>query len=197
MKRTISILAICLTVLIVAGVLPFYACNSGDTILSKTKIKDTAILRTEILKSIHSPFVHVDTFIIETSWKICGNSTEDEIPITIDTKLEEKPSLDILAKQIGSTIITMKDFNKIMDTILKYRFHEDYPESLYDTCRINKVHANIRTEKSKTNGNILVYEDYLFADTLKRIFKEFYSDNNDKWHYKINQSFSETLKSGR
>jgi hypothetical protein len=197
MKRIVTISTISLTILVIAVLLFFKTNKLGDTIFRRTQIKDTTLLRTEILKTIKIPFAKTDTLIIETVWKICGNSTEDELPIVFDTKLEDHPYIDNLSKNLGLTVVTMTDFNKVMDTVLKYKFHGNYPESLWDTCRRNKIHASIRTEKSKQNGNILVHEQYLFADTLKSFDKEFYVGNNGKWLYKINQSHVDTLKSGR
>jgi len=197
MKRIVTISTISLTLLVIAVLLFFKANKLGDTIFGRTQIKDTTLLRTQILNTIKIPFVKTDTLIIETTWKICGNSAEDELPITFDTKLEDHPYVDNLSKNLGLTVVTITDFNEVMDTVLKYKFHGDYPESLWDTCRRNKIHASILTEKSRQNGNILVHEQYLSADTLKSYDKEFYVGNNGKWQYKMIHSYVDTLKSGR
>ena len=197
MKRTAIISTIILTILIIAILLILKATKLRGKTIDKTKINDTSVLRTEILNSIKNPFIKTDTLIIETTWNICDEVTGNDLPIIIDTKLEEHPYTEELSEKLGMKVIAMKDFYKIMETVLKYKFHGDYPKSLWDTCRRNKIRATIRTEKSKPRGKILVHEKFLFADTLKSFDKEFYRDENGKWLYKIYETRVDTLNNSR
>ena len=52
------------------------------------------------IKHYQDSICKTDTLIIETTWKICGNSAEDELPITFDTKLEDHPYVDNLSKTL-------------------------------------------------------------------------------------------------
>jgi hypothetical protein len=77
----------------------------------------------------------------------------------------------------------MNDFNKAMDTVLKYRFNNKYPESLWDTCRVNKVAASIRAEQF-TPEQVAVYESYVYNNQEKSI-KKLFALKNGRWTFAI------------
>lgn len=177
-RQLILIPVIILTV--IGGVLIYPKVNRH---LKQRPIKEPDLLRNEIVASIRNPFTQADTLILETTWMFCGNSDPDELPVVFATKLEEENYKQFLARQVNKPVLTMTEFNKVMDTIRIVRFNGDYPPSLWDTCRVGKVSADIKAEQLSPR-QVRLYENYLYADTTKYIRKDFIFDGN-KWTYSI------------
>ncbi len=159
--------------------------------LKQRPIKNPDTLRSEIVKSIRNPFQKADTLILETNWMFCGNSNPDESPVVFETKLEEENYKLLLAKKVNKPVLTMTEFNKVMDEVRKNQFNGEYPPSLWDTCRLGKVSADIKAEQLSP---ILVrlYEYYLYADTAKYFQKDF-TFKGEKWTYSVTNQSTEVL----
>ena len=185
-RRLILIPVIILTV--IAGL---FIYPKVDRYLKQRPIKEANILRNEIIASIRNPFTQADTLILETRWMFCGNSDPDELPVVFATQLEEENYKQLLAQQINKPVLTMTEFNKVMDAVRYIRFNGEYPPSLWDTCRVGKVSADIKAEQLSPRL-VRLYENYLFADTAKYIRKDFAFDGN-KWTYSITDTSSQVI----
>lgn len=179
MKRII----ILISVIILTAIAGLFIYPKVDRYFRQRPIKNADILRTEIIASIKNPFSQADTLILETQWMFCGNSDPDELPVVFDTKLGSEKYRYLLAKQVQTPVLTMSEFQKVMDTVRLLRFSGEYPPSLWDTCRIGKVSADIKAEQLSPR-KIRLYENYHYADTVKYIRKDF-KFNDDKWTYSI------------
>ena len=187
MRQTIFTTLLVITILTIS----YFIFIQTDAYFKKQEPKDGNNLRTEILNNIYNPFKHSDTLILETIWGVCGNSKPSELPIVFDTKLTEPSFMKKLSLQNKISVITMGDFNNVMDTILKYRFHGKYPENLWDICRLNKVHAEIHAEKLSSK-KVRTYENYLYNNINKFIQKDFIYKNN-KWTFRITDSLTRKI----
>jgi len=187
MKRKVKIILLTIAVLsaviIIGWLLNIY--------LNKQPPKEPEELRILIIKSIEIPFVGVDTVIIETDWEFCGNSPSWELPIVFDIQLEEEANKTKLTQHIKKHIFMMSEFNVFMDSIKNTRFEGKYPPSLWDVCRVNKVHVQILAEKLSSK-NVRTYENYLFNDEVKFIQKDFHFADN-KWTYTISDSLMHNM----
>lgn len=159
--------------------------------LKERPIKNPDTLRSEIVKSIRNPFKEADTLILETDWMFCGNSNPDELPVVFDTKLQEENYMLLLSRQVNKPVITMTEFNKVMDEVRNNRFNGDYPPSLWNTCRLGKVSADIKAQQLSPR-QVRLFEYYLYADTAKYIQKDF-TFHGDKWTYSITNHSTEVL----
>ncbi len=177
------------SLLLLARTLP--GCSSATT----TEIKDTVLLRTRILNSIKNPFPSADTFIIDTDGNNCTLGGEFERPLNIATELDKDPLLKSLSANIHKPVISKRDFTKIVDTLVKYRYNGEYPDDLWHNSTRNKISANIHAEKLKESSKILVHETYLFNDSVKHFTKEFYTKAGE-WQYKVTDSSAERLIKG-
>jgi hypothetical protein len=162
-----------------------------DRYFKQRPIKEADLLRNEIVASIKNPFIQADTLILETSWKFCGNSDPDELPIVFATRLEEEKYRQLLAKQVNTPILTIAEFNKVMDAVRNIRFKGEYTPSLWDTCRAGKVSADIKAEQLSPK-QVRLYENYLYADTAKYIRKDF-AFVGGKWTYSITDTSTQVL----
>ena len=142
-------------------------------------LKKAGNLRSVVLASITNPFPQADTFILDTRWIICGNTTPEEIPIIFNTLLDSNIYKNKLADKLHVRVLTIAEFNNVMDTIRKYRFHDEYPPSLWDTCRIGKVTADINAQQL-TSTKVRLYEYYQFNNKEKIIQKDF-TFKDDEW----------------
>ncbi|QKJ32500.1 hypothetical protein HQ865_22965 [Mucilaginibacter mali] len=159
------------SVMFVILVLLTIACN--NRINSKnTPVIAPGDLRTAIIKSLKSPFLKTDTLIVDDEWGFCGNSKPEEIPVIFDLKIDSTIYRAQLFKVTNQTIVTMKEYEAIMDTVLKYKFKGEYPESLWDTCRIGKTIASIHAEQISPT-KVRLYEQYLLNDKSQSLTKEF------------------------
>ena len=156
------------------------ACTPNEAQSPVLKADD---LRALVIESIKNPFFKTDTLILDGGWEFCGNSDPDELPVVFDLKLDSDQYKKDLSRHLSLRVTSMNDFNKAMDTVPKYRFNNKYPESLWDTCRVNKVAASIRAEQF-TPGKVAVYESYVYNDQKKNINKLF-TLNNGKWTFAI------------
>ena len=179
MKRYLILSVFLIVVLVVVYFSYFKICN----LINDQRIKSPDILREEILASISNPFIQADTLILETRWMVCGNNKPEEFPIVFDTQLDSTNYKNKLIGKLNLTVLTISEFHKVMDTVRINRFKGVYPPSLWDTCRVNKISAEIKAE-ALSNSKIRVYENYLYNDTLKYICKDF-DYNEGKWTFKI------------
>jgi hypothetical protein len=187
MKRLLILIPV--LILIVIGALLIYP--KVDRFFKERPVANADVLRSEIIASISNPFNQADTLILDTRWMFCGNSDPDELPVVFDTKLEDENFKQLLAKQIDKRVLTMSEFNKVMDTVRKVRFNGEYPPSLWDTCRVGKVAADIKAEQLSPK-HIRVYENYLYADIAKSIHKDFVFDGS-KWGYSITDTSTQVF----
>jgi hypothetical protein len=187
MKRFLIITAF----IIVALAGGYFGYTKVDSYIRHRPIKSPDILRNDIITSIRNPFTQADTLVLETRWMFCGNSEPDELPIVFDTQLDDSNYKSKLADKLHLSVLTMTEFHEVMDTIRKYRFKGEYPPSLWDTCRIGKVSADIKAEQLSSK-KIRLYENYLYNDTAKYIRKDFVY-NGDKWTFKIIDTSTQVL----
>jgi hypothetical protein len=162
-----------------------------DRYFKQRPVKEPDLLRSEIVGSIRNPFVQADTLLLETNWMLCGNSDPDELPNVFETLLEEGKYRQLLATRVNKPILTMAEFNKVMDTVLNIRFKGEYPASLWDTCRVGKVSADIIAEQISPK-QVRLYENYVYADTAKFLRKDF-SYYGGKWTFSISDSSTQIL----
>lgn len=188
-KRKRQILLISVIILAVIGRVFIYP--KINRYFKQRPANEADILRNEIVKSIRNPFKEADTLILQTRSMFCGNSDPNELPVVFETQLEEGKYKQLLAKQINKPVLTISEFNKVMDTVLDIRFRGDYPPSLWDTCRIGKVSVDILAEQLSAR-QVRLLENYLYADTAKYIQKEFTFDGYE-WTYSIIDSSSRVL----
>lgn len=184
-------LLILIPVLIVTFIGGVFIYPKVDRFFKARPVKNQDVLRSEIIASIRNPFNQADTVILETRWMFCGNSDPDELPVVFDTQLEDENYKQLLVKQIQKPVLTMSEFNKVMDTVRQVRFNGEYPPSLWDTCRVGKVAADIKAEQLSPK-RIRLYENYVFADIAKHIRKDFVFDD-DKWRYSITDTSTQVL----
>jgi hypothetical protein len=188
MKRFLtSILVIILTL-----AFGFWVYTSIDKDIKNRPIQKTDALRAKILASITNPFSQADTFILDTRWDICGNSKPSEIPIIFDTYLDSSIYKSELQNNLHIPVVTMSEFDKVMDTVRKYRFNGEYPPSLWDTCRVGKVFASIGAEKISST-EVSLYESYVYNNIAKTIKKDFVYKNNE-WAYNIVDTTTQTTR---
>lgn len=161
------------------------ACTPNEAQLPVLKAGD---LRALVIESIKNPFLKTDTLILDVDWEFCGNSDPDELPVVFDLKLDSDQYKKDLSRHLSLRVISMNDFNKAMDTVLKYRFNNKYPESLWDTCRVNKVAASIRAEQF-TPEQVAVYESYVYNNQEKSL-KKLFTLKNGKWTFAITDTTS-------
>ncbi len=187
MKRFfISTLVIILTL-----ALGFWVYTSIDNNFKNRPLQNTDVLRAKILASITNPFPQADTFILDTRWEICGNSKPSEIPIIFDTYIDSSSYKSRLQNNLHIPVLTMSEFDRVMDTVRKYRFNGEYPPSLWDTCRIGKVSAGIGAEKISST-KVSLYESYIYNDIAKTIQKDFVF-KNDNWTFSIVNTTTQQL----
>jgi len=187
MKKLLIIIPV-LILIIIGG---FLVYPKVEHFFKERPVKNEASLRNEIIASISNPFNQADTVILETRWMFCGNSDPDELPIVFDTQLENENYKGLLAKQFQKPVLTMSEFNKVMDRVRQVRFNGEYPPSLWDTCRVGKVAADIKAEQLSPK-RIRLYENYLYADIAKSIHKDFVFDGS-KWTYSITDTSTQVL----
>jgi len=185
-KLLIIIPALILT--LIAGV---FIYPKVDRFFKERPVKRAHILRKEIIASIANPFKQADTVVLDTRWMFCGNSDPDELPIVFDTQLENENYKGLLAKQFQKPVLTMTEFNKVMDTVRQVRFNGEYPPSLWDTCRVGKVAADVKAEQLSPK-HIRLYENYLYNDIAKSVHKDFVFDGS-KWTYSITDTSTQVL----
>ena len=161
----------------------FWIYTSIDKDIKNRPLQKTDALRAKILASIANPFPQADTFILDTRWEFCGNSKPSEIPVIFDTYLDSSSYRSVLQNNLHIPVVTISEFNKVMDTVRKYKFNGEYPPSLWDTCRIDKVSASIGAEKVSST-KVSLYESYTYNDVAKTIQKDFVF-KNDNWTYNI------------
>lgn len=161
----------------------YFIYIKADRYIKQLPVPGADNLRIAIISSINNPFPQADTLILETTWMFCGNSEPEELPITFDTKLEEINHKSSLSRQLNLSILTMTEFHKVMDTVRKYRFNGEYPPSLWDTCRMGKVSADIKAERLSPK-KVRLYENYLYNDIAKYVRKDF-TYNSGKWTYQV------------
>jgi hypothetical protein len=154
-------------------------------------LKNTAVLRDKILASITNPFPQADTLILDTRWEFCGNSKPSEIPIIFDTYLDSNGYKNKLQSNLHIPVLTITEFDKVMDTVRKYKFKGEYPPSLWDTCSIGKVSAGIGAEKISST-KVSVYESYIYNNVAKTIQKDFVFKNGN-WTYNIVDTMTQQL----
>lgn len=183
------ILGIIFTCLVTLGC---FLYNEVRYILKHRPVVSQASLRAEILHSLSNPFPQADSLILNTRWGFCGNSDPDELPIVFDTQLETEGSKKDLSARLKIPVVSMTDFNKVMDTIRKYRFHGEFVISLWDSCRSRKVSAEIHAEQLSTR-KVRVYENYLYGDTSKFISRDFTLEK-DKWAYRITDTSAQVIR---
>jgi hypothetical protein len=187
MKRFLISTAIIIAILFVS----YFAYTKVDLYIRYRPLKNAYTLRNEIIANISNPFPQADTLVLETRWMFCGNSRPDELPIVFDTQLDDSCYTKKLSANIHLFVLTMTEYHKVMDTVLKYRFKGEYPPSLWDTCRIGKVSADIKAEQLSYK-KVRLYENYLYNDTAKYICKDFVY-NGDKWSFKIIDTSTQIL----
>jgi hypothetical protein len=175
--------------IIVALLVGFFSYNKIDSYIRHRPVKDPDVLRNDIIASISNPFPQADTVVLKTHWMFCGNSDPDDLPIVFDTQLEESNNKSKLSDKLQLPVLTMIEFRTIMDTVRKYRFKGEYSSSLWDTCRIGKISADIKAEQLSAK-KVRLYENYLYNDTIKFIQKDFAYDG-DKWTFKITETSTE------
>jgi hypothetical protein len=187
MKRfLISTLGIILTI-----AFGYWVYTSIDDEFKNRPLKDSDFLRDKILGSITNPFPQADTFILDTRWEFCGNSKPGEIPIIFDTYLDSNRYRNKLQSNLHIPVLTITEFDKVMDTVRKYKFNGEYPPSLWDTCRIGKVSAGIGAEKISST-EVSVFESYIYSDVAKTIQKDFVFKNGN-WTYNIVNTTTQQL----
>ena len=150
------------------------------------------LLRSEIIRSITIPFNKADTMVLDTAWLFCGNTDKSERPVIFSTQLGEETQKHALEKQVKKHVLSSEEFNKEMDSVLLIRFKGEYPESLWDVCRVGKVAAEIKAEQLSPR-KVRLYESYLYADSVKSTNKDFVFDG-EKWSYEIIDTKTEILK---
>jgi len=187
MKRFL-ILTTIITVILFASYFSYIKISSH---IRHNPVKSVDLLRNEIVANISNPFPEADTLVLETRWGFCGNSEPDELPIVFDTQLGDIIYKKKLSDNIHLPVVTMSEFNKVMDTVRKYRFKDDYSPGLWDTCRIDKVWANINAEQLSPK-KVRLYENYLYNNTAKYIRKDFYYKGG-KWIFKIADNSMQVL----
>jgi hypothetical protein len=193
MKRNLTISINCLLVFCTCCFLLFTTTVCNYKTAGSTEISDTAVLRTAILKSIHTPFLKADTLILSPAPVPPGKETPDYI----DTKFEQPPYIDSLSKKLGFTIINKSDFiSQMISAPENGHLHCSYSENTVNACMQHKVIASIWAEKAAPTGNILVYERYLLGDSLKSFVKEFYTAADGNWSFKINEFTVSTSQGG-
>jgi len=146
----------------------------------RTEISDTAMLRSEILKSIVIPFKKLDTIILSemSGYVECGNLTKEEIanlPNPFYTMLDKKPFIQEFAKLNNCEVITSKLF---FDSVSNNRQHDFSIDSIY----ANKIQMTIDAEILE-DGSVIVHERYRLNGVDKNIGKIFSLDNKQVWHY--------------
>jgi hypothetical protein len=186
-----KILLILVPVLIVTIVGVLFIKPKFERFLKERPVKSEDVLRNEIITSISNPFHQADTLILDTRWMFCRNSNPDDLPVIFDTQLEEENYQRLLAKQIHKPVLTMSEFNKVMDTVRQVRFNGEYPPGLWDICRVGKVTADIKAEQLSP-GHIRLFENYLYADIAKNIRKDFVFDGSN-WTYSITDTSTQVL----
>lgn len=178
--------------IIAALALMYFSYIKFDSYIRHRPVKNSDELRNDIFASISNPFTQVDTLVLETRWMFCGNSDPNELPIVFDTQLDSSNNKNKLSNKLHLQVLTMTEFHKVMDTVRKYRFKGEYPPSLWDSCRIGKVSADIKAEQLSSK-KIRLYENYLYNDTAKFIQKDFAYDGF-KWTFKIIETSTEVLR---
>jgi hypothetical protein len=187
MKRILIIIPVVL-LLVIGGLLISPKVNR---FFKERPVKEADLLRMKIIASIINPFDQADTLILDTKWGFCGNSEPDELPVIFDTKLEEEGFRQLLSLQIDKRVLTQLEFSKVMDTVRQVRFHGENPPSLWDSCRVGKVAADITAEQISPK-HVRLYESYLYANISKIIQKDFVYDGSN-WAYSIIDTFTEVL----
>ena len=187
MKRILIIISI----LLLAPFAIIFIYPKIDRFFRGRPVKEANILRHEIIASISNPFIQADTFIVESDWGFCGNTDPDDLPIVFDIQLENENYKRVLAKKIQMPVLTMNEFNKVMDMILQARFKGQYPTSLWDTCRIGKVSVDIKAEQFSSK-KVRLHETYLYNNITKYFCKDFVFDGN-KWIYSITDTSTQVL----
>ncbi len=161
----------------------YWVYSSIEYDIKNSPLKSTDVLRNSIFVSIDNPFPQADTIILDTRWLLCGNIEANEIPLTFDTYLDSGAYKNRLEKKLQIPVVSIAEFNKIMDTVLKYRFKGHYPESLWDSCRLGKASVTIQADQL-TSTKVRLSEIYQYNDTTKSIEKEFIFKNNS-WAYSV------------
>ena len=187
MKRRIILISVIILIVITG----FFIYPKVDRYFMSRPVKNADVLRDEIVASIINPFAQADTVILDTRWGFCGNSDPDELPIVFDTYLENETYKQLLSKRIQKPVLTMNEFNKVMDKIRQSRYNGEYPPSLWDTCRVGKVSADINAEQLSSK-KVRVYENYLYNDTAKFVRKDFVF-NGSKWTFSIIDTSTQVL----
>ena len=179
MKKTLLIIQLA-TCALVFG---FFTYPKVDRYFRSLPARNSDNLRTEIINSIKNPFLITDTLILESTRQICGNSDPNEIPITFDTRLDDYNYISLLSQKLNIPIVTMNDFQKVMDSVSKYKYNNEYVPSLWDSCRVGKVSAEILAEQFSPT-EIRLHEYYNLNDTAKFVTKKFSFERN-KWTFKV------------
>jgi hypothetical protein len=187
MKKLLKLISI----LILAGIAGLFLYTLADISFTQSPLKSPGALRHEIIASLSNPFPDADTMILNTDWWVCGNSDPSELPVIFDMQLEDENNKQLLVNQIRRPVLTRMEFHKVMDSILSVRYNNDYPLSLWDSCREGKVAASIRAEQL-SHRRVQIYENYSYGTTIKSIHKDFTFDGI-KWTFSIVDTVTEFI----
>ncbi|HEX7845886.1 MAG TPA: hypothetical protein VF476_08820 [Chitinophagaceae bacterium] len=128
-----------------------------------------------ILHNLDLPFQrNDDVLFLESVIRPCGNCSA-EFPI--EPRDQDIPFISKLSTLANRKNPPAKGFNRIMDTVQIFRFFNT-------TTKISseRIYAHVKAEQSIKNGRIYVYQNYLYADTFKQIFKELGVDKKGAWY---------------
>lgn len=177
MKRKLTI---GFTIVLILSVV-YFVFNYGSSDKRQIVVIEAGALRTEMIKSIKNPFPQGDTLVLDTMWVFCENSSPYELPVIFDTQFGDMKYKKLFIRQFNIPVVSSEEFSSVMDTILKYKFHNNYPESLWDSCRVGKVAADIKAESLSYN-KVILHEIYMYNEKRISISKAF-TYNKGKWTF--------------
>jgi hypothetical protein len=173
--RKVLITVVVILTLFFVGLFIFILNKNSRSNNNSLKIHPTTAEVIEILSNVDPPFSHTDTLLLETGWKLCGNTPNGfEVPIPL--QLEDIPFVEKLRTWANSTALTSEESDKILDTIVIYSVMNN--RNTFTTSKRNKIYVLVNLEQSKKDGRFLVYENFLYIDTFRRRVKEFKIDRS-------------------
>ncbi len=159
------------------------ACSNNWRSSNKQPVIKPDDLRMAIINSIKNPFAKTDTLIVDHQWAFCGNSKPEEVTVVFDLKMDSTLYRRQLSNITNQTIVPIKEYEAVMDTVLKYKFKNQYPESLWDSCRVGKTVVSIHAEQISPT-KVKLYEQYMLNDKSQSVTKEFNFTAN-RWTYHL------------
>ncbi|HEU5292499.1 MAG TPA: hypothetical protein VFU05_17750 [Cyclobacteriaceae bacterium] len=169
-------------IFILTAIAALFTYKKVDRLLTKRPAKSADALRLEIISSLTNPFPDADTLYL-TKGFVCGNASPDDLPTVFDISLSEDEFKKQLGSQVQKPVLTTAEFDQLIKKVCHFRFNDNCPISLADTCRVGKVQVDIRAEQQSPRL-VRLFESYLFGNTTKQIQKDFVFDGSN-WTFSI------------